>query len=52
MSYTRDKKKMNYIPDSRDLISTRKKTLVENLQSLRVNQYGDDQKSSNNIDIE
>ena len=37
--------------DSMDLASTTKKTLVENLQSLRANQYNDDQESSNNIDV-
>ena len=52
MSHASDKGKTNYIQDSRDLISTRKKTLTENLQSLRANQYGDDQESPNNVDIE
>ena len=36
-SYTRDKKKINYINDTRDLVSTRKETLVKNPQSLRGN---------------
>ena len=44
---------MSYIRGSRDLISTGKKTLVENLQSLRANQYGDDQEESlNKADVE
>ena len=38
--------------DSRDLISMMKKTLIKNLQSLRVNQYSNDQESSNNVDVE
>ena len=37
MSYARDKGKTNYIQDTRDLISMRKKTLVKNPQSLRGN---------------
>ena len=41
---------MNYIKGTRDLVSTRKKTFIENLQSLRANQHSDDQKPSNNID--
>ena len=43
---------MNYIKGTRDLVSTRKKTLVENLQSLRANQHSDDQEPSNNVNIE
>ena len=42
---------MNYIKGTKDLIATRKKTLVETLQSLRANQYSDDQELSNNVDI-
>ena len=37
--------------DSGDLASMRKKTLVKNLRSQRVNQHSDDQESSNNIDV-
>ena len=44
---------MSYIRGSRDLVLTGKKIFVENLQSLRANQYGDDQEeSSNKADIE
>ena len=37
MSHARDKKKTNYTNDARDLVSTRKETLVKNSQSLRKN---------------
>ena len=96
MSHTNDKGKLNYIKDTKNLISTRKETLVKNPQSPRgnptptgenrlpqgnkkfgppsssierkhqtqvvskrssirakgANRHGDDQKPSNNVDIE
>ena len=37
MSHASDKKKINYIKDTKNLISMRKETLVKNPQSLRGN---------------
>ena len=48
-NYTGDRRKMNLIKGTRDLVPMREKTLVENLLSLRTNRHGDNQEPSNYV---